>query len=64
MCEQEFTLAELEYQIDEMLFRMNSLARLHKIDNNPVDSNALDASGSEAWTHEVTSNFQYYKFCL
>ena len=48
---QEFTMAEIEYQVDELLFRMNALTGSHGLPEKPTcyltDSDSMYGGGDD-----------------
>ena len=48
---QEFTMAEIEYQVDELLFRMNALSGSHGLPEKPAcyltDSDCTYGAGDD-----------------
>ncbi len=54
---QEFTMAEVEYQVDEMLFKMNALSGTSGLPEKPplypTDSDTYGTDGSSGGGSEV-----------
>ena len=61
---QEFTLAEIEYQVEELLFRMNALTGTHSLPEKPpcylTDSDCTYGGGDDG----ISSGGSEVKFRL